>query len=383
MPITVRRSRNGDRDTLSIVHNGDGSDLGWYDLENDEGHPESELWSLVVDAAGAGWRRGSGSPILDGASALINVALVHDAACARLTVYAYDGTELGSYDLEHDANTPGSESMEHVVLAAALGYQVGRRSAPRTDRKPNLHLTRIRKAGTDKLFVTGYDGTDLGWYDLTTGLTNPESELMSLVVEAAGLGWKSGMRSAESGLGALVAQTSAEPLPWRSAVEVVDAHLRELVRHDSRWRYSTQNVRISSQASADVQILAGPPGVFLISAQDFADGQLTVRDDALWVNGERSDLLDQGRFGARYFTAYLSSVVEAPVVTRPVIASVRSNRLSLCAPADGVDVVVSDCLVQWLKQRPELVCGSQLTKLLDSTEDTWKLMTRAAQRAGV
>lgn len=349
--IGVSRLRFQGKDALYVTAS-DGSDLGWYNLESDLGHPHSELFSLVVDAAAAGWRRGSGSPLLSGASALVDVVRWNRDGIDSLLVYGYDGTELGTYDLRTDTAHPGSEIMLLPVQAAGLAYKVGVRSAPRdAERRPNLHLTRVTGESTDKLFVTAYDGTDLGWYDLLADSAHPASEIMQLVVEAAGLGWRAAHKE----------HAEVAPLPLPSSL--LEAHLQALKATDDRWFFARYPVELDGTCM-DVHLVIGPAGGFLLCSKDFSHDEVSVADETLLVNGIGSLCLKAGIRMANQLTAHLSAAAHAPITVRPVIACFGATMLPQQAVGgDEVIVLSGDCVPQWLRARREVVDDESLQAL--------------------
>lgn len=361
--VTVLRTRHQGTDALYLMAR-DGTDLGWYDLERDSGHPGSELLSLVVDAAGAGWRAGSGSPLLHGATPLVTVSRWIDGEQDTLQVYAYDGTKLGVYDLGTQRTEPVSPYMDLVVMAAATGFHVGEKSSPRGARKSHLHITHVRTPESDRLLITSYDGVELGWFDIEEEVAYPASEIMSLVVEAAGLAWITSYRTLTS-----------VPEPPISPVARMGSHLRALVSLDPRWSFSMARYEAMLDQFVDVFVVTGPGGVFIVAPMDVDDSQVAVHNETVWVNGSGRDHLGQAQYYAKRFSAHLSASLGLPVLARPVIAVFGATKFSLPRQPDRMDVVQGDCVVSWLRQRREIIVDADVLNLVQGvSEATWNTM---------
>lgn len=350
--LSVSRSRSKGRDAL-LISASDASDLGWYDLETDTGHPAGELFSLVIDAAGAGWRRGSGSTILGGASALVDVIRHDGAEEDRLLVYGYDGTDLGWYDLTTGLAHPASEIMHLAVQAAGLAFMVGRRSAPRrAGGESQLHVQRMQDELGDRLAVSGYDGTDLGWYDLTTGTSHPTSEIMQLVVEAAGLGW----RAAEQ-----AHQASQGPRETVRAGDLLRQHLTGMVSADPRWEHWATPVLDDAAAGLDAHLIIGPAGAFLACATGFSHST----DPSAPADGVSPTALQAALRLADQLAAHLSAAVRFPVPVPLVVASFGATVLPRPDGNQAISFLSGDCLPQWLRSRREVVDPSDLPVLVE------------------
>ena len=83
---------------------------------------------------------------------------------------------------------------------------------------PNLTVTRWKRYGKDRLYVTGVEGRSIGWWDLLAMQGHPESADLAAALDGAVSTW---LAMAGKSTGVEIAQGVAEPAAPAQVFDVV------------------------------------------------------------------------------------------------------------------------------------------------------------------
>ncbi|MGW4147505.1 nuclease-related domain-containing protein [Streptomyces albogriseolus] len=245
-----------------------------------------------------------------------------------------------------------------------------------------LHVTRWKRYGHDRLYANLPDGTAVGWADVTTGditvlraecrddvivvltkhlqsLTEPvlpdrapETQarpLLPPLTPADDLalnppGQFLRDRLAESGPGLLervVSRLLRRPTEWdswRKGLEGerrVGAELNRLGRHG--WRV-LHSIPLANQVDID-HLLIGPGGVFSINTKHHNKGAVWVGDDSVKVDhGKPAPYARKSRAEANRVVRVLERYCDFPVPVEPVLVFVGVSELKVVATQLSVRV---------------------------------------------
>lgn len=113
------------------------------------------------------------------------------------------------------------------------------------------------------------------------------------------------------------------------------------------------------------QIVIGPTGVFAISIKNHSGHRIVVADDALTVNGRRTNHLREARFEAARTSKLLDPKASGQVTVIPLIAIVdpRSLAFGRTRPGDIV-IVPSPRLVRTITRRRAVVPDAGIADLI-------------------
>lgn len=291
---------------------------------------------------------------------------------------------------------------------------------------------RWRRYGKDRLYVSGADGTRLGWQDLLTGectveVPDRETELRAAVHAHAGRSAESApvpravsepdrapaatahvpappavvpplsfkessfedlaqRRAGAAAREQAVALRKAAPVKtvvarllgvhteeraWRIGAdgeEKVAAQLDKLVRKDPRWRV-LHAVPVGERGSDIDHVVLGPGGVYTLNAKHHPGADLWVAEGTFLVNGQRQPYLRNSQHEATRAARLLTAACGFPVAVTGVVVPVDAANLVLKSPPRQVHVVPRMQVRGWLRDRPEVLAGD----LLDSL---WKAARR-------
>lgn len=270
-------------------------------------------------------------------------------------------------------------------------------------------VSRWRRYGKDRLYVTAADGSAVGWHDLLDDVAHPERPELAEQLAAAVVGWRRVKTVPETSrvtepavasppepevppepeweracqdLGELAPGAQArkqavelreaapvrtfvarmfgvhtEERAWRVGAvgeEKVADRLAKLVAKDPRWRV-LHAIPVGERGSDIDHLAIGPGGVFSINAKYHAGAKIWVGGDTFLVNGARVPYIRNSRHEARRAGRLLSTVTGLEVGVTGVVVPVRADDVVVKAQPDGVRVVPRFRLARWLRRQPEVL----------------------------
>jgi hypothetical protein len=288
-------------------------------------------------------------------------------------------------------------------------------------------VTRWRRYGKDRLYVTGADGTKLGYRDLVTGenhLTDPThaAEFAALVSAWVVDGAASPPQPvpdatpppepdpeperepewedlAQRSAGAMARQQAialkdAAPVrtlvarllgvrtderAWRIGAdgeEMVAAQLAKLARKDPRWQF-LHAIPVGKRGSDIDHLVIGPGGVFTLNAKHHPRSNVWVGGDTCLVNGQRQPYIRNSRHEARRAGHLLTRGCGFPVAVTGVVVPVGASNVTIrTAPAD-VYVVNRMRLARWLADRRPVLPDDAIAAIFTAARrsTTWSPTT--------
>lgn len=260
----------------------------------------------------------------------------------------------------------------------------------------HVQVTRWRKYGKDRLYVSAADGRRLGWHDLVTGTDHVEAPEHLAAVQAAAARWRTEHGPFPALVDELAAPTSPAPPTWhdlagRSAgqmalaqadavraaaprrgfwarlfgpppadrswrvgargEQLVGDQLARLAAKDPRWM-ALHAVPVGSDGSDIDHVVIGPGGVFTLNTKHHPGGRVWVGGRTVMVNGTRVPYLRNAHHEATRAARLLSSAAGFPVRVQGVVVVVAGSLTIREHPTDVV-VVGRRRLRRWLRQLPE------------------------------
>ena len=293
-------------------------------------------------------------------------------------------------------------------------------------------VTRWRRYGKDRLYVTAADGSAVGWHDLVDDVAHPERPELADQLAAAVVGWRGSDAPPETETVTVTAPVEAEPPPepeqtpepepeaeraWqdlaelapgaqarKQAVELREAapvrtfvarvfgmhteerawrvgavgeekvadRLAKLVAKDPRWRV-LHAIPVGERGSDIDHLAIGPAGVFTINAKYDAGAKIWVGGDTLLVNGARVPYVRNSRHEARRAGRLLSAATGLETSVTGVVVPVRADDVVVKAQPDGVRVVPRFQLVRWLRRQPEVLDDVTIAAIYEAARrsTTW------------
>lgn len=117
----------------------------------------------------------------------------------------------------------------------------------------------------------------------------------------------------------------------------------------------------------------GPAGVFTVHTANYSDQEVVVDGNALIVDGEVCDDVDEAMDEAEAASRFLTEATGTPVKVRPLVVVVDPKRLSVKAPAAPVRVVASYQLERMLTRALTTLNGTEVALISDHADrpTTW------------
>jgi hypothetical protein len=298
-----------------------------------------------------------------------------------------------------------------------------------------INVTRWRRYGKDRLYVTAVGDERLGWHDLISGAVHIDRPEQAETLMAAINGWLGEAGRPPLPLGepeppgaeeppALVAvvetEPVAEPVPdddvdlahqragaavraravelqeaapvmtmlarllgvhteerqWRLGAkgeEKVAAQLEKLATKDPRWRYINA-IPIGERGSDIDHLIVGPGGVFTLNAKHHPGAKIRVYAHAFYVNGQLHPYIRNSVFEARRASRHLTAACGRPVGVLGVIVPVNADDIVVKTPPDGCAVINRMRLVGWLRKLPAALTDSAVEEIYRAAcrLETWR-----------
>jgi Nuclease-related domain len=121
-------------------------------------------------------------------------------------------------------------------------------------------------------------------------------------------------------------------------------------------------------------LVIGPPGVFSITTENFPGQEIKVSGDLLTVGSQRFDDIADARSLGESAAELLSDAAGSPVVVNPMLVVVTPTKLSLKEQPDGVCVIGSRHLLQYLNRLDRTLSGTDVASISDVADrhTTWQ-----------
>jgi hypothetical protein len=287
-----------------------------------------------------------------------------------------------------------------------------------------LEINRWRRYGKDRLYVTREDGSKVGWWNLHTGESHPDSESDLAVLISAAQEWMStagvdalevittaehaavapaGLSPAErpwldlahnvpgaEARAQAVAAKEAAPVrtllaralrvhtderAWRLGAdgeEKVAAQFDKVLKKDPRWQF-IHAIPVGTRGSDIDHLIIGPGGVFTANAKNHPNGKVWVGGDTLMVNGQRQPYIRNARHEAARAAKLLSQVCGWSVPVEGVIVLVNAIEWTIKTPPKDVHVVPRRQIARWLLRRGDVLDAERQAEIFDAARrsTTW------------
>lgn len=294
-------------------------------------------------------------------------------------------------------------------------------------------VTRWKRYGKDRLYVSLGDETPLGFWDLVADQGHPEApELMpslaavvedwrrTQVPEAApetvaapkvavaldpppARPWldlaanEPGQEARERAVAARQAApvktfvaralgVHTEERAWRIGADgegLVGTELARLVKADPRWR-TLHAVPVGTRGSDIDHVVVGPGGVFTVNAKHHPRAAIWVGGQTFLVNGQRTSYIRNSRHEASRAARLLTAACGFPVHVEGLIVTVNAKDVVVKAPSDGVQVTWRKNLGPWLRRHGDLHDEATVDAIFEAARrsTTWQSRPSRLRREG-
>lgn len=119
-------------------------------------------------------------------------------------------------------------------------------------------------------------------------------------------------------------------------------------------------------------LVIGPGGVFSLNTKNLT-GNVWVARRALLHNGKKTDYLFKAIREGERVSRLLSVAVGMPISVRPVL-TIFSDRLTVKAKPEGIDVVAGQTVKRWLEQCSPVLEKQEAFRIACAADDpqTWR-----------
>jgi hypothetical protein len=263
-----------------------------------------------------------------------------------------------------------------------------------------LVVTRWRRYGKDRLYVSLADGSKVGYWDLVADEAHPETPDVGDLLAAARSSWEAESSvevakpsAASSSVAALDAiepewrdlslnragaeareqalqlkeaapvrtflaralMVHTDERAWRIGADGEDRvaeQLAKVSKKDGRWRF-LHAIPIGKRGSDIDHVAIGPGGVFTINAKTHPGKDIWVGGDTFLVNGHRQPYIRNSRHEAARAARLLSAVVGLGVDVTGVVVPVNASDVTIKKAPDDVQVVPRRQVAKWLLGLPD------------------------------
>ncbi|MDP2775224.1 MAG: nuclease-related domain-containing protein [Nocardioides sp.] len=291
-----------------------------------------------------------------------------------------------------------------------------------------VQVTRWKRYGKDRLYVTRADATKLGFWDLVTDEACAESEDHLPTIVAAAASWKAAangtapdesvvappvpvavseedppspvprpwldLATNEAGAEAreqAVAAREAAPVKtvlarvlrvhtderaWRIGAdgeEKVAAQLAKVTKKDPRW-HILHAIPIGTRGSDIDHLIIGPGGVFAANAKHHPKAKIWVGGNTFMVNGHKQPYLRNSRYEATRAAKLLAAACGVPVHVEGLIVPVNAADVVVKTIPAGAHVVPRRQVAKWLVGRGEVLTIAEVQGIFDAARrsTTWQ-----------
>jgi len=278
------------------------------------------------------------------------------------------------------------------------------------------NVSRWRRHGRDRLYVTATDGTTLGYRDLMSGIDHvvlPEraGEFHAAVTAwsttspppspsgspdpaaAHGRPWEDLAAHEAGAMAARQAQLLQRAAPVRTLLaRIVGLHtderawrigadgerrvaraLEKLARKDPRWQF-LHAVPVGRRGSDIDHLAIGPGGVLTLNTKHHPGATIWVAGDTFLVNGHHHPYVRNSRHEAPRAARLLAEASGLPVVAAAVIVPVGVDHLTVKTPPTDVAVVDVTRLTAYLRHLPPVLTEQDIEAIFAAARrsTTWQ-----------
>jgi hypothetical protein len=300
--------------------------------------------------------------------------------------------------------------------------------------EPAILITRWRRYGKDRLYVTRFDETQIGWWDLSTDNPHPETAEDLPTLTAAVEGWKAenldlaetaapapaptpttvapsqvdavlerpplvvkpwidlatNQPGAEAREQAIAAKDAApvrtlfaralgvhtDERAWRIGAdgeERVAARLAKVAKKDPRWRF-IHAIPVGNRGSDIDHLIVGPGGVFTANAKHHPSAKIWVGGNTFLVNGIKQPYVRNARHEANRAAELLTAACGFPVHVEGVIVTVNADDVVVKSQPDGVSVVPRMQVAKWLLRHGDVLNEAAIEAVFEVARrsTTWR-----------
>lgn len=279
-----------------------------------------------------------------------------------------------------------------------------------------VEVTRWRRYGKDRLYVSHVDGTKLGWWDLQAQELHPESDTCASELSQAVEAWLASQQhpiekvpavagpvleqpwldlthnaaGAEVRAQAVSARDAApvrtalarvlrvhtEERAWRLGAdgeEKVAAQFDRVIKKDSRWQF-IHSIPVGSRGADIDHLIIGPGGVFTANTKNHPNGKIWVGGDTVMVNGQRQPYVRNARHEAARASKLLSEACGSPVYVEGVIVLVNAIEWTIKTPPKDVHVVARRQIARWLLHHGDVLDQDRQAAIFEAARrsTTWR-----------
>jgi hypothetical protein len=163
---------------------------------------------------------------------------------------------------------------------------------------------------------------------------------------------------------------------WRLGAdgeELVGRVLRRIVAKRDSWRV-IHSVPVGTRGSDIDHVVIGPGGVFTLNTKHHPRARISVRGDAMLVNGTRQPYLRNSRHEAERAARLLTAACGFPVEVTGVVVPVNASDVVVKQAPVGVHVVNRRRFGRWLRGRAHVLDAATIEVIYDVARrpSTWR-----------
>ena len=298
---------------------------------------------------------------------------------------------------------------------------MGQRPGSRLAGVAELSVSRWRRYGKDRLYVTGADGSRAGWVCLLSGETVLEQDAYRAAFDAAVAEWRvvnenedrgstpetpaavgeavecpqstawTDLAENEPGKAAreqAVARREAAPVrtfmarllgvhtderAWRIGADGEVKVAKRLARLGDAWKV-LHAVPLGDRGSDIDHLVIGPGGVYTVNAKHHPGAKIWVAENAFLVNGSRQPYIRNARHEAERASQLLTAACSFPVNVVGLVVPVGADDLVIRKPPSDVVVVNRMRVAKYLSRRPPILDAPTIEAIYAAARrsDTWQ-----------
>jgi hypothetical protein len=295
--------------------------------------------------------------------------------------------------------------------------------------EPTLVVTRWKRYGKDRLYVTGPGGVKIGWWDLLTDEAHPAAPEHLEALTSAVQVWEAGRTGGTSDAPVVAAPETPpapEPTPhpvvaerpwvdlatnapgaaareqaltardtapvrsllaraigvhtderaWRIGAdgeERVAAQLAKVVKKDPRWRI-IHAIPVGTRGADIDHLVIGPGGVFTANAKHHPRAKIWVGGNTFMVNGVKQPYIRNSRHEATRAADLLTAACGFPVHVEGLVVTVNADDVKVKSQPDGVTVVPRMQTARWLLRHGDILDTNTIEAIYEVARrsTTWR-----------
>ena len=160
---------------------------------------------------------------------------------------------------------------------------------------------------------------------------------------------------------------------WRVGAKGEEKVGHELAKLPAGW-HVLHAIPIGENGSDIDHVVICTRGVFTLNTKNHPDGEVSVYEHALWVNGHKQDYLRNSQFEAKRASKLLTAACDMPVEARAALVFVDPSKLTPKGKAPDVHVITRRTLRTFFMQQPQRLTPSQVEHVFSvaRTSTTWQ-----------